>query len=570
MTLPTTRLASLQWYQHAQDVAEKAGRWREAEAWLGRNDLFYLLVRLLRREDVNRDWLFDRCREVQSSPDGHLDLWFREGYKSTIVTWGKTIQDILANPEVTVGIFSHTRPIAKGFLSQIKREFEDNEWLKHIYPDVLWANPQKQAPKWSEDGGLIVRRTGNPKEATIEAHGLVDGQPTGKHFQLRIYDDVVTRESVSSPEMVQKTTDAWDLSQNLGTVGGRVRTIGTRYSLYDSYAEMMQRGAVIPRIHPATHNGRLDGRPVFFSEDVWSEKLRNSSRAILASQQLQNPMADEAATFLPQWLKSYEIRPRTLNVYIMCDPSRGRMATSDNTAMAVVGVGSGGAKYLLDGYCHRMTLSGRWQALRTLYHRWSRAPGVQHVSVGYERFGAQSDDEYFQEAMALEHRRKIPNAHFPIQELSWPREGGSSKRERIERLEPDFRNGRFLLPAPVLHNGKPATWRVDTDPQSKEFGAVEYFESRGLSRVQMDAIGGGSADLVAKAIVCRDPSLPGPKDTGGRYDLVVKFINDFQVFPFGRHDDLLDAVSRIYDMDPTPPMAASARQQHAQVYSDGV
>jgi hypothetical protein len=47
-------------------------------------------------------------------------------------------------------------------------------------------------------------RQSNPKEATVEAHGLVDGQPTGAHFRLRIYDDVVTLESVTTPEQVKK------------------------------------------------------------------------------------------------------------------------------------------------------------------------------------------------------------------------------------------------------------------------------------------------------------------------------------------------------------------------------
>jgi hypothetical protein len=122
----------------------------------------------------------------------------------------------------------------------------------------------------------------------------------------------------------------------------------------------------------------------------------------------------------------------------MADPSGGRHATSDNTAIAVIGVAAGGAKFLLDGFCHRMTLSQRWQALRGLNHRWSALPGVQHVAVGYERYGMQSDDEYFYEQMELEHRRKLPNAHFPIQELNWPREGGNSKQERVERLEEEI------------------------------------------------------------------------------------------------------------------------------------
>jgi hypothetical protein len=81
---------------------------------------------------------------------------------------------------------------------------------------------------WSEDKGITVKRKSNPKESTIEAHGLVGGQPTSKHFSLLVYDDVVTLESVTSPEMIQKTTDAWAISLNLGAHGGKRRYIGTR------------------------------------------------------------------------------------------------------------------------------------------------------------------------------------------------------------------------------------------------------------------------------------------------------------------------------------------------------
>ena len=77
-----------------------------------------------------------------------------------------------------MGIFSHTRPIAKGFLRQIKRELEGNNVLKALFQDILHADPQHQSPKWSEDDGIIVKRKTNPKEATVEAWGLVDGQPT--------------------------------------------------------------------------------------------------------------------------------------------------------------------------------------------------------------------------------------------------------------------------------------------------------------------------------------------------------------------------------------------------------
>lgn len=519
-------------------------------------DLYFLLRYGLNRSDVEHPWLFDRCREVQANPNDHIDLWSREHYKSTILTFAHTIFDVLNDPAITVCIFSHTRGIAKGFLRQIKNELEMNTFLKNLFPDILWADPKKQSPKWSEDDGLVVRRASNTKESTIEAWGLVDGQPTSKHFKLRVYDDVVTRESVTTPEQVQKTTEAWELSDNLGMEGGAVRYIGTRYSLRDTYSVMLERKVAVPRIYPATDNGRIDGKPVFLSQESWERKVRTQSRFSIASQLLQNPLADDDAVFRPEWLRSYEVRPRTLNIYIMADPSMGKSATSDNTAIAVVGVASNGAKFFLDGVCHRMSLSQRWVCLRDLYKKWSSMPGAQTVAVGYERYGAQSDLEYFEEQM-----RRRGEVVFAIQELNWVRDGGQSKKARVQRLEPDFRNSRFFLPITILQNGAPSTWAVDTDQESKTFREIEYKAVVGLTAAQETALNGGSADLLSRAIK--------KIDSDGRvYDTTVRLMTEFLFFPFGGHDDLIDATSRIYDMAPIAPVIVSKADSDPPVFWD--
>ena len=184
--------------------------------------------------------------------------------------------------------------------------------------------PEQQAPQWALDSGLIVKRKGNPKEATIEAHGLVDGQPTSRHFKLRVYDDVVTLESVSTPEQITKTTEAWSVSDNLGSLGGSVWHIGTRYNFADTYAHIMQTG-IIPRIHPATADGTKDGRPVLFNQDEWDRRVATQLEATLACQMLQNPLAGTQRWFNPDDLQTYEARPETLMVYIMIDPARSKI-----------------------------------------------------------------------------------------------------------------------------------------------------------------------------------------------------------------------------------------------------
>lgn len=504
-----------------------------AMAWLGRNDRMYLLARILHRPDVLHPWLYARCREVEQATDGYLDLWAREHYKSTIITFAGVIQEILCDPEITIGIFSHTKPTARKFLLQIKRELEANEDLKRLYPDVLWQDPRNEAPKWSEEKGLLVRRASNAKEATLEAHGLVDGQPTGSHFALLVYDDVVTLESVSTPEQVQKTTNAWSLSDNLGARGrdGRVRKwhIGTRYSYMDSYQAMMEMGAVVARVHPATEDGTRDGKPVFLSAAAWGEKKRNQVPAVLAAQMLQNPTAGGQAMFDKDWLRFAEVRPRTLNVYILCDPAGSRKRGSDYTAMMVIGVDAQGNKWLLDGRRHKMNLNERWQMLRALRKKWLAAQGVQRVEVGYERYGMQADIEHFEQEMRRE--KDI----WAIRELAWPREGGASKQDRIQRLVPDFMNGRFFLPAVV----------------------------DGVSAAQQKMKDAGEPYRIFSPVRARDHE-------GELYSLNKQLLTEYLVYPYAVHDDVLDAVSRIYDMDVTPPVVVDEKALQPVIFEDGV
>jgi len=343
-----------------KDIIERDNK--AAQRKLCKEDLFFLITVAFKRKDADNDWLYSRCREVQANPDGFIDLWARDHYKSTLITFAKSIQDILSDPDCTIGIFSHTRPIAKAFLEQIKRELEGNEYLKALFPDVLYDKPQVESPKWSLDSGIIVKRKTNPKEATVEAWGLVDGQPTSRHFSHQIYDDVVTLESVSTPEQISKTTRAWELSQNLGS-GERTkrRIIGTRYHIHDTYKDIIDRGSAIPRIHPATDNGKAppEGKGVFLSDELLQKKRRDQGPYTFSCQMLQNPIADKAMSFKAEWPKYFEKLGDTSkwNKYILCDPASSKKANSDYTVMQVIGLAPDQNYYLIDGIRDRLNLT---------------------------------------------------------------------------------------------------------------------------------------------------------------------------------------------------------------------
>lgn len=406
---------------------------------LAKNDLFFLMVHTLGRSDMDNDWCFARCREVQAAPDGFLDLWAREHYKSTIITVGLTIQDILHDPEITVGIFSHSRPIAKTFLRQIKRTLEDNQALKDLFPDILWQEPRRQAPTWSEDGGLIVKRRGNPKESTVEAWGLVDGQPIGKHFSRLVYDDVVTLDSVTSPEMINKTTDAWALSLNLGARGGVRRMIGTRYHFNDTYRAILDRKSAIPRIYPATDNGSTTGNPVFLDAEALAEKRRDMGPYIFGCQMLQDPVADAAMSFRREWFRTCPAGTRweSMNRYILVDPASSRKKGSDYTVMLVIGLGEDQNFYVLDGVRDRLNLTERANSLFRLHREYLP------LAVGYEKYGQQADIEHIEDRMARE------GYHFKITPLG----GQVAKNDRILRLAPLFEGGRVYFRQPLHYCG---------------------------------------------------------------------------------------------------------------------
>lgn len=413
---------------------------REIARHLCRTDTYWLLWFGLGRKDVEKQWLFERCKEFDADRNGRLDLWARDHYKSTIITFAGTILEILAshgdNPvvgrEQCIGLFSHTRPTAKKFLQQIKYEFETNTLLKTLFDDVLYENPQRDSPKWSEDDGIVVKRKSNPKEATLEAWGLVDGQPTSRHFTGMVFDDVVTIDSVTTPEMIAKTTKAMELAFNLGSQGSEWRRmIGTRYHFNDTYKPMMERGTFKARIYPATVDGTVDGEPVLLTREQLAAKRRDMGPYTFACQMLQDPKGDETQGFRRDWLRYCKPTDGTgMNKYILVDAASGKRKSNDYTAVWVIGLGEDKNYYALEVVRDRLNLTQRAALVIRLHRKW------KPTQVRYEKYGLMADIEHIQSVQDNE------NYRFEITEVA----GSLNKNDRIKRLIPMCEQGKFYLP----------------------------------------------------------------------------------------------------------------------------
>jgi phage terminase large subunit-like protein len=449
-------------------------------------DLFFLMYFVLNIPVINHPWLVDRIREVEENHNRTLDLWAREHFKSTIITYALSVQKILQNPNYRIAIFSNTKAMAKKFLNRIKLTLEQNKLLQSSFPHILYEKPERQSKKWSEDAGLLVKRSGSYQEMSFEAHGVTEAQPTGLHFDIRVYDDLVTWDTTRTGDQIEKTAYGFKMSHNLGVTDGyeEVRVIGTRYDFNDLYSEMIKSGEWTIRELPG------DKPPTYWKEETIKQKKADLGPYVFATQISLKPISEDNQKFELEWVKNYEEPPKPLNKYILVDPAGdGKRNHSSFTVMHVVGVDANRNKYLLDIVRDKLSLQERWMKLRDLYSKHDNVQGV-----GYEKYSMQADIQY------IEEKQQVENCVFPITELG----GSVNKNDRIKTLQPDLASGKWYFPREY--------WYTDVEGQFR--------------------------------------------------DLMKEFLQDEYIhFPNVAYKDMLDALSRINDMNVIYPISEKKKEE---------
>ena len=433
-----------------------------------------------------RPFLFEMCQEVQKEPDGHLDIWARDHYKSTIITYALTIQEILKNPEITICIYSYNVSTAQKMLSQIKNVLQGNQTLLTCFPEILFENTNVATWKdqnggvhkmeWSNEG-FNVKRMGNPKEHTLECSGLVTGQKTGGHYNLLIYDDTVTPESVATKTQIDKTTSQFEMSLNTGsTANMRIRMIGTRYALGDTYETIIKNKTVIPRIHPCVDE---NGQSVLYAPHILKWKLSKMHGSVVATQMYCDPQANGVFQFSMDWIPP-RVNPKSIvldnwNWYIICDPAQKVSEDADNTVFWAVGVnGRGEDKTFLvaDIIRDKLSLEDKQKALFDMVSRFTNSR--KRSTVFYERVSMQSDIQHYQYVM------QQTGYMFQILEASGKPKinygmtsGGSNlkyKDLRISALQPALKGKRIFFVEECIHKN----WQGEDEDMLKSFFEQEY------------------------------------------------------------------------------------------------
>ena len=417
-------------------------------------DLWFLIRFGFGIEKANHPFVVRMCREVEEGArTDTLDIWARFHWKTVIITMAETFQFAVRNPDKCTGIFCYARPAAKKPLRSLKILMEESEILKWCFPEVLWQRPDIEAPKWSEDDGLILKRGScSRKESSIEAHGLIEGMPTGSHFERNVFDDLETDDIRDSPDMLAKVFSKFQMaSVNMGTGSDmdQTRVIGTYYSHFGPNVKIRDlkypdgRKMYHLRLIPGSDDGTREGKPILMDANSW-EKAKMSIH--FNSQQLCDPTPSSEIKLNGTFLRPIEPQfiPRDSYRVMVLDQAGGDESdklSKDLWSYGVFGIEPcvddiGQSKvYLLDIEADQMSHSEGIDGVVRMYLR----NGIIQ-QMGVEKVGLSTTEMHISNALKAHGRRLSIDAG----NLVLLKPGGRSKVFRIESaLQWPLNNGKL-------------------------------------------------------------------------------------------------------------------------------
>ena len=335
--------------------------------------------------------------------------------KSTVVTKALPILRILQNRNYATGIANEKQDLANTFLGDIKNEFETNQLLRVLFPEVI--PDDFRSTIWAADRIITKRDKQNPTSPSIMATG-VGATVTGVHMDMWLVDDLISQNAAEAAYRGSfseiEAADRW-----VGRLQPLLKSpkkdpiifIGTRWWEGDTYERIIERwshgepkqefrwtlrypaqryewdgGTVdIPagsQTIPVFRAGEIavfkrpaideNGRAIFPErydlEEL--EMLAQEDPVFYAGQYLLEPTAGAASTFDSNWLKFYEVDGRQLRfrdqtgairyqpvkqltTFISVDPAFSKKHTSARSAIPVIGT-NGKEMFLLEDFAERL------------------------------------------------------------------------------------------------------------------------------------------------------------------------------------------------------------------------
>lgn len=350
---------------------------KEFERALCRNDLYYLVKYVLGYDQLVFHLHYFMCGSVENQPEGYRCLreFPRDAFKTTCMGIGKSIQEILKDPNIHILYKSNSQPNAAAKVTEAKRHFVNNDHLKQLFPEHV---PKRKSEEGSGSAWTTPASTSVQAEATLSAAG-VGTSKVSQHYDMIIGDDFWDKTSVKNPEVMTTVRDEMGQLEYLlaSPAKGRIQYIGTRFAHDDPSTDLDKD----PTCHCTFLSGVTPSGRSIFPGHLSLEKMYSQSKSnlyVFSCQIMLNP-TDDAQGFNRSWFQYLEWeemkRQRDrgeigVRIRILTDATADGKSTSDNIAIIVLAVDSKERMLVADYIREKADPAQFVDNLFNLYDRW--------------------------------------------------------------------------------------------------------------------------------------------------------------------------------------------------------
>lgn len=255
---------------------------------------------LCRQVLLMRDW--DKCHDElaiflsSSQKQKKIILMPRGHLKSSIVTIGWTIQQLLNNFDTTILLANAVWDNARSFLSEIKEYLTSKSFLPRIFGEFC-------SDKWTQDDVTVRQRTQANKTPTYATAGA-DKALTSQHYKIIVADDIINRQTIGTDDQRDKSRKFYSDMLDLLEPGGQLVIIGTRWHDGDLYGSLQELEADKFDVYSrgATESGEIDGQVIFpkkFSTQILKDLLKAKGSFEFNAQYFNRCISVETQHFRP-------------------------------------------------------------------------------------------------------------------------------------------------------------------------------------------------------------------------------------------------------------------------------
>lgn len=360
-----------------------------------------------------------------------LAMLARGHLKSSIITKGWSIQQVLKNPDIRILIANAVWDNSRKFLRSIESYLITGGVMSQLFGKF-------ESGHWNQDECTVLQRRQILDAPTWTTTGL-ERELTSQHFDLIILDDMVAKENTGTPEMREKVKEYYGMLYALLEPEGRMVVLGTRYHQDDLYAQIMDDPKFDKFIRTAyTDDSQTE---VIFPEKFTLEMLQEIRKDTrmgsykFSAQYLNNPIDPSTADFRRDWIQYYEPgTPQPTSLYLTVDPAISLSRDADFSALMVCGQFENKKIRVVDYIRKKMVPSDLVDAVFALVEKW----GLHRA--GIETFAFQKTLKY-----EIQRKQRETQKFFSVDEIG-RRRGASpeqviSKEAKIRRLQPYFEQG---------------------------------------------------------------------------------------------------------------------------------